>query len=187
MYLVVCFPLRIQSLQSRPTLFDPIDLAGSSIHRILLSRILEWIAMPSSRGSSQPRDQSWSSCISIITDRFLAAGKPCFPLLECKPARTGPWSVDSLLSLLYLGQCLADSSFSAILVTTEWLWAPSVLCAESSATRWHVGLTWVTDRDLQRLLTLSYEVDVVERSSFQIYHFPAACKDTSQLFLVLLL
>ena len=32
------------------------SLPGSSAHRILQARILEWVAMPSSRGSSQPRE-----------------------------------------------------------------------------------------------------------------------------------
>ena len=47
-----------KSLQSCPTLCDPMDcsLPGSSVHGILQARILEWVAMPSSRGSSQPRD-----------------------------------------------------------------------------------------------------------------------------------
>ena len=31
---------------------------GSSVHGVLQARILEWVAMPSSRGSSQPRDQT---------------------------------------------------------------------------------------------------------------------------------
>ena len=41
-----------QSLQSRPTLWDPMDYSppGSSVHRILQARILQWVAMPSSRG-----------------------------------------------------------------------------------------------------------------------------------------
>ena len=34
---------------------------GSSAHGILQARILEWVAVPSSRGSSQPRDQAWIS------------------------------------------------------------------------------------------------------------------------------
>ena len=40
------------------TLCNPMDcsLPGSSIHGILQARILEWVAMPSSRGSSWPRD-----------------------------------------------------------------------------------------------------------------------------------
>ena len=40
------------------------SLPGSSVCGILQSRILEWVAMPSSRGSSPPRDQTHISCIS---------------------------------------------------------------------------------------------------------------------------
>ena len=45
-------------LQSCPTLCDPVDcsLTGFSVHRILQARILEWVAVPSSRRSSWPRD-----------------------------------------------------------------------------------------------------------------------------------
>ena len=35
---------------------------GSSVHGILQARTLEWVAMPSSRGSSQPRDRTCISC-----------------------------------------------------------------------------------------------------------------------------
>ena len=41
--------------QSYPTLCDPIDY---TVHRILQARILELVAFPFSRGSSQPRDQT---------------------------------------------------------------------------------------------------------------------------------
>ena len=37
---------------------------GSSVHGILQARILEWVAMPSSRGSSQPRDRAQVSRIA---------------------------------------------------------------------------------------------------------------------------
>ena len=49
-----------KSLQSCPTLCNPMDdsLPGSSIHGILQAWILEWVVMPSSRGSSQPRDRT---------------------------------------------------------------------------------------------------------------------------------
>ena len=42
------------SIQSRLTLCDPMDRSppGFSVHGILQARILEWVAMPSSRGSS---------------------------------------------------------------------------------------------------------------------------------------
>ena len=42
-------------LQSRPTLFGPMECSlPDSVHEILEARILEGVAMPSSRGSSQP-------------------------------------------------------------------------------------------------------------------------------------
>ena len=46
--------------QSCPTLCDPMDcsLSGSSIHGIFQARVLEWIAISFSRGSSWPRNQS---------------------------------------------------------------------------------------------------------------------------------
>ena len=51
--------------QSCPTLRDPLDCSppGSSVHGILQARILEWVAISFSRGSSQPRDQTQVSCI----------------------------------------------------------------------------------------------------------------------------
>ena len=44
---------------------DPIDcsLPGSSVHGIFQARILEWVAMSISRGSSQPRAQTPIFCI----------------------------------------------------------------------------------------------------------------------------
>ena len=54
-------------------LYNPMDcgLPGSSAHGILQVRILEWVAMPSSRGSSPPRDQTCVSYISCISKRVL--------------------------------------------------------------------------------------------------------------------
>ena len=40
------------------------SLPAFSVHRILQARILEWVAMPSSRGSSRPRNQTRDSCIA---------------------------------------------------------------------------------------------------------------------------
>ena len=44
------------------------SLPGNSVHGILQARILEWVAISSSRGSSWPRDGTWGSC---VTGRFL--------------------------------------------------------------------------------------------------------------------
>ena len=52
--------------QLYPTLCNPTDCSppGSSVYGILQAGILEWVAMPSSRGSSQPRDQTQVSHIT---------------------------------------------------------------------------------------------------------------------------
>ena len=52
--------------QSCLTLCDPVDcsLPDSSVHGILQARIVEWVDMLSSRGSSQPMDQTQVSCIA---------------------------------------------------------------------------------------------------------------------------
>ena len=51
-------------LLSHVRLCDPMDcsLPGSSIHGIFQARVLEWVAISFSRGSSQPRDQTQVSC-----------------------------------------------------------------------------------------------------------------------------
>ena len=58
----IMFKVKVKSC---PTLCDPMDcnIAGSSIHGIFQTRLLEWVAISFSRGSSQPRDWSQFSCI----------------------------------------------------------------------------------------------------------------------------
>ena len=65
--------LRAHALQSCPTLCDPRDCSppGSSVRGIIQARILEWVAMPFSRGSSQPGDLTRVSCISCLAGGFL--------------------------------------------------------------------------------------------------------------------
>ena len=55
----------VLSLQLCLTICNPLDcsLPGASVHEVLQARILEWLAMPSSRGSSWPRDWTHVSCI----------------------------------------------------------------------------------------------------------------------------
>ena len=55
--------VKVRVAQSCPTLWDPIDY---TVHGILQARILEWVAFPFSRGSSQPRDRTQ---VSHIADR----------------------------------------------------------------------------------------------------------------------
>ena len=66
------FAAAAKTLQSCPTLCDPIDCSppGSPVPGILQARILEWVAFPFSSGSSQPRDQTE---VSHIAGRFFTS------------------------------------------------------------------------------------------------------------------
>ena len=69
-FLQTCFfcahlcPRLCSVAQSYLTLCDPIcSPPGSSVHAIVQARVLVWVAISFSRGSSQPRDQTCVSCI----------------------------------------------------------------------------------------------------------------------------
>ena len=81
--------VKVKSL-SRVQLCDPVDCSppGSSVHGILQARTLEWVAMPFSRGSSQPRDRTQVSC--IVGRCFnLWATREALNLLLTKPFTVG--------------------------------------------------------------------------------------------------
>ena len=71
--MLVIIIVRVCSVvQSCLIIWNPVDHSppGSSAHGILQARILEWVAISSSRGSSQPRDQTqvyWVSCTAGIS------------------------------------------------------------------------------------------------------------------------
>ena len=75
-YMLNCF----SHVQLFVTLWTVAHQAPLSME-ILQARILEWVAMPSSRGSSHPRDRTCISCDSCIVGRFFIAGplgSPCY-------------------------------------------------------------------------------------------------------------
>ena len=57
-----------ESLQLCPTLCDPWGVARQAplVHGILQAKILEWVAMPCSRGSSRPGHQTCVSYVSCV-------------------------------------------------------------------------------------------------------------------------
>ena len=61
-----------------PTLCDRMDcsLPGSSVHRILQARRLEWVAIPFSRGSFQLNDGTQVSCIAAYSLHLRPQGSP---------------------------------------------------------------------------------------------------------------
>ena len=100
--LIACRPptcMCAKSLQSCLTLCDPMDHnpPGSPVHGILQARLLEWVAKPSSRGSSWLRDPtciSYISCIGkgvvyhwCLHEGGITLGKgTCGRKLSCKPS-----------------------------------------------------------------------------------------------------
>ena len=90
--------------QSCLTLCDPMDcsLPGSSIHSIFQTRVLEWVAISFSRGSSQPRDRTQVSC---ITGR-------CFTLWATRESLVTPLPEADCLSLLLQGSLNRIKSYS---------------------------------------------------------------------------
>ena len=81
-FLFQCMKVKSESevTQLCATLSDTMDCSppDSSVHGILQARILEWVAMPFSRGSSQPRDQTQVSRIAGGFFTICATGKPMF-------------------------------------------------------------------------------------------------------------
>ena len=85
------------------------SLPGSSVHWILQARILEWVAMPSSRGSPWPRDPTWVSYIaanSLLLSQSLQKSQliEIIPLIWMSATR-GQYLWLLILSLLRL-HCL---------------------------------------------------------------------------------
>ena len=66
------WPMQVSAAQPCPTLCHPTDCSppGSSVHGILQARTLEWVAMPSSTGSSRPRAQTESLTSPALVGRF---------------------------------------------------------------------------------------------------------------------
>ena len=75
----------VRATKSRPTLCDLMDCSlpgpGSSVSGISQARILEWVAMPSFRGSSRPRDQVHVFCVSCFGRLVLYCS--CHYVLVC--------------------------------------------------------------------------------------------------------
>ena len=76
-----------------PTLCDPMvcSLPGSSVHGILQGRILEWVPIPSSRESSQPRDRTQGF---PTADGF-------FTVWVTREALSITWTIGKVYCLLY--------------------------------------------------------------------------------------
>ena len=77
-YINIVLCVHAKLLQLCLTLRDTMNysLPGSSVHGISQARILEWVVISFSRGSSQPRDRTSASCSSCIAGRFFTTEPP---------------------------------------------------------------------------------------------------------------
>ena len=68
-----CQVVLCSAAQLYPTLCNPMDRnpPGSSVHGVFQARMLEWVAISSSRGASPPRDQARISCVACIGRQIL--------------------------------------------------------------------------------------------------------------------
>ena len=120
--------------QSCPTLFNSMDcsLPGSSVLGILQARILEWVAIPFSRGSFQPRDWTQVFCISGRSFTIWATRKYILHI----PAAAAAKSFQSCLTLCDpIEGSPPDSLIPGILQARTLKW---VAISFSNAWRWKV-------------------------------------------------
>ena len=103
--------------QSCLTLCDPVDCSppGSSAHGILQARVLEWVAMPSSRRCSQPRDQTRVSC---ITGRFFTTEPPGKPISSSNYKQKQTNKQNPLISITILK--MSRSLHHCFHIATSW-------------------------------------------------------------------
>ena len=88
---ILCwFKVKVKVTQSYPTLWDPMDYI---IHGILQARILEWVAIPFSRESSQPRGWTWVSHPAGRLFIVWVTREPLWNVLRCSTS----WHLGSLL------------------------------------------------------------------------------------------
>ena len=83
--------VKVSVFQLCLTLWNPMDCSppGFSVHEILQARILEWIAIPLSRGSSQPRD--WTQVSSIAGRLFTVWATILINLLSRRATFSHQW------------------------------------------------------------------------------------------------
>ena len=144
-----------------PTLCDGMDysLPGSSVHEILQAKVLEWVAIPFSRRSSQPRDWTWVSCIA---GRFLTTEPPCnYIKLIAYFIILGKSDVTSKCKFLYLAQ-EAIRLFSARIDFIGALWQVNFANCEQNQTaiKWLYKLRFSWQRHMDNCIFLEMEASL---------------------------
>ena len=109
--------VKVKVAQSCPTLCDPMDY---TVHGILQARILEWVDLPFSRVSSQPRDQTQVSRIARGVFISWAAREANSQLLEQKE---GMWQISRVV-LHFMPTRDACKIFHKFYLSKQVTWPP---------------------------------------------------------------
>ena len=117
---------------------------GSSVHGIFLARILEWVAIFTSRGPSQPRDGTPVSCVSC-TGRLI--------LYHCTTRECIHWLKIGIrwahFQMMTGSQYVCNSGFSHLLVFHS-LFPPPVTFLDISVAGLHGTVAWLNSRGFER-------------------------------------
>ena len=127
-------PVQVTVAQPCPILCDPVDCSspGSSVHGILQARILEWVAIPFSRGSSWPRDRTRVSCLAGCFFTIWATGKSGLDLCLFL-TQSHPWSLPALIQPYWTPW----ASFH-LLFSPSWWSSASLFCLHP------IPFSWIT-------------------------------------------
>ena len=107
------------------------SLLGSSVHGIFQARVLKWVTISFSRGSSQPRDQTWVSCVAGSCFTSWATREACIYIYICIYLL--------LLSHSVLSNCLGLHGLQHTRLPCP---SPSLeACSNSSPMSWYYYLT----------------------------------------------
>ena len=136
---------------------DPMDYSppGSSVHGILQARILEWVSISFSRGSSQPRNRAWVFCIAGRFFTNWAIREAVIQGKQTKEKKNHLWNLWEL-NWIYLQAGILEwvsisfsrgssqprdwSQVSCIAGRRFILWVTRE--AQSSQTRWQISLSY---------------------------------------------
>ena len=146
----VCACVHAQSLGCIQLFCDPVNCSppGSSVHGILQARILEWVAISFSRGSSSPRDQPVSPALQVDSLPLSRLRSPITFVSFCKKLAFGGWG-------LHLSAC-------GILVPQPGI-KPRALAVRA------LSLNYWTTREFPKLAFFFTSSEIIGESTFLVW------------------
>ena len=138
--------MRAQSLELCPALRDPVDysLPHDTVYEIFQERILEWVAISSSRGSSQPGDLTWVSCIG----RWILYHWAIWEASSSMWDLTKTFNIHTSTSILFIMPCVFSETIEPFSTACIFLYEPLLVLPLM-----FIFLSTVSSRQLRLCLT----------------------------------